>query len=267
MLHSTASNAQNSPLLSLPPEIRSRIWDYVFDVGVIHVTSPPASGHAYGLSICRRPEVYAETPPHVLLEDRDASSDYTSPPSYVKDHELCLGTGTREPFDRLHHLSLLRTCRLIYHEAVLKPFSVNGFQYNTYRIGPNSKSFLHRMIDTMVPMQARAIRRLHTVSVKGPFLSPVVVKQLKGLERLSIQIAPHHPRLQFILDRFIADPGVLSLSHLPLKSINIGFRVKADRMHSTDVNTVALITWLKDLEDKLLNGTMNAEDDDTGQVE
>lgn len=269
MFYSTANNARNSPLLSLPPEIRSRIWDYVFDVGVIHVTSPLTRGHAYELSICRRPEMYAEAPSRIVEERDDGGANYLSRnSSYTHDHEHCLWTGTRKPFDRLNHLSLLQTCRLIYHEAVLKPFSVNGFQINTWNPGHKGKSCLHRMIDMMVPMQARAIKRLHIVSIDASFLSPVVVRQLKGLELLSIQIVANPP-LQYFLDCFPADTGVLSLRNLSLKSLRIGFclLVKPHMLQSVNTDTAAITTRIKNLEDKLLNGTMKAEDGDLGQVE
>ncbi|TLD07931.1 hypothetical protein E2P81_ATG10166 [Venturia nashicola] len=258
MLCSTADNARNSPLLLLPPEIRSRIWDYVFDVGVIHVTTWTTNGHAYELSICRRPKSYTETPPRVFADKRDDSAGpLSSDPSYLEDHELCLWTGSREPFDRAHYLSPLRTCRLIYHEAVLKPFSVNGFQYNTFNAsGHRSNSGLHRMIDVMVPMQARAIKRLHIVSVDGSFLSPVVVRQLKGLEHLDIQIVPHG-LIAYALDQFRTDAGVSSLSSLPLKTLHISFKVDAKLMQTPFFDTAALIAWSNGMEEKLLHKTTN----------
>lgn len=269
MFCSTADNARNSPLLSLPPEIRSRIWDYVLDVGVIHVTSSSTRGQAYELSICRHPETYPEAPSRIVEERNDDGASYICPnSSYMHDHEHCLWTGTRKPFDRLNHLSLLQTCRLIYHEAVLKPFSVNVFQINTWNPGRKEKSCLHRMIDMMVPMQARAIKRLHMVSVDASFLSPVVVRQLKGLEILSIQIVANPP-LQYFLNSFPTDTGVLSLRNLSLKSLRIGFRllVKPHMLQSVNIDTAATTTRIKNLEDKLLNGTMDAEDGDIGQVE
>ena len=80
-------------------------------------------------------------------------------------------------------LSLLQVCRQIYHEAALKPFSQTTFIIDGgYHLA--SRAF----VDALVPTQAKAIIRVHFACHDGMCPAFKVIRHLKKLEVLTVQI-------------------------------------------------------------------------------
>jgi len=159
------------------------------------------------------------------------------------------------------HLEPLQVCRQIYHEAVLKPFSVNEFHYIVpqHYIG---KTRLQHMVETLVPAQARAIKCLHLIWVNTTHLRSTLFGQLKGLDHVDIQMALSRSDLWKTLADFSDLSGVMELSKLQLKSLRITTEVRSDVVLASNPDETAVIAWQKRLESKLLK--TNAMNDDRG---
>jgi hypothetical protein len=172
----------------------------------------------------------------------------------------------RKPLHQSLHLDLLKTCRQIYHEAVLKPFSVNEFHhFCESRHFPGRE--LSNFVKALVPTQARAIKHLRVVFHNAPFLRHTIVQQLKGLERLEVQIAlADHYYGTFgndmwkPLDDFSANLGVEALAEFSLKSLRITTEVESDYVLSTNPDAAAVVAWQKRLESRLM-GSATLNDD------
>ncbi|TLD07930.1 hypothetical protein E2P81_ATG10165 [Venturia nashicola] len=253
----SANNVSHSPLLSLPPEIRSRIWDYVFQVGVIHVTVPERHRvFGYDLSICHHPDEDEKTPGRILvsqLPGSQLSPRLSDERASMQDHQGCVfDTKNRRPLNQDLHLDLLQTCRSVYHEAVLKPFSINDFQCISK--GDSYRNALLNLATALVPAQIRAIKTLHLISIDTSFARRSVIKQLQGLEHLTIQAhlffgMDLSSDLEFLLNR----DGVAALSDLSLKSLHISMRVQSNTLHLTNADVDALSAQQQEMENKLLN--------------
>ena len=135
---------------------------------------------------------------------------------------------------------------MIYHEAALEPFSLNEFQYTAYPLYSRNKPTIQLFIEAMAPTQARAIRRFRVVSDDGSFLRPVVVRQLKGLEHLSIEVECS-TAVEWCMRRLCANEGVTELRKLSLKSVYISLEVKSNSICLT-LDTAAVIALQEDLE-------------------
>jgi hypothetical protein len=163
---------------------------------------------------------------------------------------------TRKPVHERLSFGLLQTCRQIYHEAVLKPLSVNTFHYHCHaHYFPGSA--LQNLLKALVPTQARAIKHLRLVSDNASFPRHTIMQQLKGLERLDIQIAVRNRSHEYngdiwrTLDRFLDDPNVEKLKVLRLKSLRISTEVESDLVFSTNSDSTAVVAWQKRLENRL----------------
>ncbi len=132
-----SNEAQQPPVsfLSLPAEIRLKIYTFALSVSSHHILSMQAlsTGEASPKSVrCFMPHCTGH-----------------------RQHLYCFDT--REPVT----LSLLRTCRLVYHEASLMPYSGNTFKFyqdpQAYRMFMENRSLL----------QLQEIRSLEILS-EGP---------------------------------------------------------------------------------------------------
>lgn len=85
-----------------------------------------------------------------------------------------------------------------------------------------------------------------------------MVQRFKGLEHLSIHMVLDKtvPRLG-ILDGFLKLRGVMALSKISLKSLQITMEVRSKSVPLTDADIESLIFWLKDAEDKFLGQATN----------
>lgn len=151
-------------------------------------------------------------------------------------------------------LTLLQTCRQIYDEAVLKPFTETRFQYNVFT--HEKICGLQKLIDALVPPQAQAIARLrlivrHHYYAKnnqtplkltfGMFPVKGTIMRLKGLKDLEIVLAlgtSHEIRARRYLNDISESlpnlPGIIALSDLRLRSLRV--TLEADFGGGDDIN-------------------------------
>lgn len=138
-------------------------------------------------------------------------------------------------------LTLLQTCRQIYHEAVLKPFSETRFRYNAF--AHEKICGLQKLLEALVPPQAKAITRLWLIirhhyyarnnqtPAKLIFgLVPVkgTIMRLRGLKDLEVVLAlstSEEVRARRYLDDLSVAlpnfPGLIVLSDLLLRSLRV----------------------------------------------
>jgi hypothetical protein len=181
---SAATNAANSPLLFLPPEVRCRVYDYAFGGVLFHLTAA-ASEYSTGTTVlyrtlCHSPQPYASLPfrncASRILPSSETSSPQCTKPRYAPKLER-----SKIP------VHMLQVCRQIYHEAVLKPFVQIQFQFDIgagFR-GLRSASLLQ---EKLVPEQGRAIAHLCVIANDGVFISPLLTSKFEGLKHLEMHI-------------------------------------------------------------------------------
>lgn len=262
-LLSTATNATLSPLLLLPSEIRCRIYDYVFTVGDIHMFGIKDSDvrtftktiTTCNLSVCFCPRIH-ERKPVVLL---NPSHPTQHEPTYAERHVGCWLQKSRQPLHQHLQLDLLKVCRQIYHEAVLKPFSQNTFVEDSYYgAGRNS-------MELLVPAQARAIARLRLVG-SNCLLDRASVRVLKGLKHLEILWETSEWSKNYVattafgveyftqgyllkrLQSFLALPGVVELGSLRLESLRISVEAECVSPQDAYPYTTSVVEFLKRTE-------------------
>lgn len=85
------------------------------------------------------------------------------------------------------------------------------------------------------------------------------MQQLKGLERLDIQISwsecldsDFNGGMWQALDQFANENGIEELKDLPLKSMCITTEVESDHILSTNPDPGVVIAWQKRLENRLI---------------
>lgn len=117
--YSAVYNAENSPFLLLPPELRSRIYDFVF--GDLVIRRLP-----WRNTVCQKHQA-CEVERRQRYDQK--ISYYPTPdqihPSHLKE-DLGLTSCTTQKQARIP-VRLLQVCRQINHEAALKPFSEPTF--------------------------------------------------------------------------------------------------------------------------------------------
>ena len=177
-------NITKSPLLSLPPEIRNRIWQFALTGYTLHVASI-ASRRKYSVRVC--------THKRGDVEEARRFGEYPYPSfcrSYNHRHTACLiGVPTTDK----PAISLLRTCRLAHSEAALLPFVGNCFTFG--KEDPVQRH--HRrhsalagenFVKSLRLCQAHAITsvvlHLSNEHLTDPFSIEILSSRLKGLENI-----------------------------------------------------------------------------------
>lgn len=180
----------------------------------------------------------------------------------------------REPLGKHLHLDLLQTCRQIYHEAVLRPFSVNTFHHiRNCDYFPGEE--LQSLLKSLVPTQIRAIKHLRVVCGRENFLRHTTVQQLKGLENLDIQISwsdclhNSYGDMWKALDKFANENGIEELKALRLKSFRITTEIESDHIMAMNPDPTAVIAWQKRLETRLIHAAtvINVSADDNVPID
>lgn len=113
---SAATNATHSPLLKLPAEIRQRIYDYVLGGNILHV----ASVETRGAVVCKNCDNldHQASQPTLQHETSEFAQDALVTLAWNGEIDMMIDSHDQcwESTDRLS-LSLLQTCRQIYHEG------------------------------------------------------------------------------------------------------------------------------------------------------
>lgn len=157
-----ARNAAESPLLRLTPEIRIRIYDFLFGSTPVHIRSTEDWEYEkypkhYELTRCDHPQEHVATPPRYIERvdylDRERIPGCTIRPDEY-DYKTLSGADI--------NLNLLLVCRQIYQEAVLKPFSEIPF-YFMVRWTDKGLPGLEGLAEDLAPPQLKAFKRLQNV--------------------------------------------------------------------------------------------------------
>lgn len=130
----------SSPLLSLPPEIRNRIYVYVLGGNDLHVN---IGNHGYcgggvkmklKITICTA--VVDEESAATMIRDGEEDTEIAD---WHDRHHFCKVSSSQVPYC----VSLLRTCSQVHSEAALVPFQKNRF---IFEIAEALQSFLRRIM-------------------------------------------------------------------------------------------------------------------------
>lgn len=261
--------------------MRCLIYDHLFSSIAIHIFSTEdfydIPGYNYELFLCETPSDHKETP----LRYVECSRNYFQRdfPGYTIDQ---LQDTPVEPL--AIGLGLLGTCRQLYHEAALMPFSKVSFA--TLARCPEFYSGVQRFVDALIPAQARAIARLRMTIhngpahpqdpnqnlVIGPIPSKTTLSKLKGLKDLEIILAPvieverEADASLFIsgLEKvFALTPAMQSLVKLRLRSLRVTMHAEFDYsvpMFGQRGGRDALEAWLRETEMRLHFGSVLSGD-------
>jgi hypothetical protein len=225
---SADTNAANSPLLLLPPEIRCRIYDYAFGGFVIHLSADD-SKRKYVLSqkLCQSPQTCASLhfQHHRILP---MGSGYKGACTQLSDDQ------------KLEHITIpvhmLQVCRQIYHEAVLKPFAQTTFHFGTGRQGSGAANMF---LKKLVPEQVRSIASLYIV-FRGYVTSRPLILQFKGLKHPEIH-------MEYSPAMFAQRGGTKDLKEVGLKSIRFTAAPQLDE------NKAHVLEWFRLQEIEILS--------------
>jgi len=244
---SAITNAADSPLLRLPPEIRCRIYDYAFGSCLVHVN---ADRHQYTFANCSSPQDCEAPLPQRRIQRISLYDD--GPDGRSSTYEDC-----RKPVGRQNvgscniPVHMLQVCRQMYHEAALKPFTEASF--HIVLVSEECSSSLKRFRASLVPTQARAIAHLRFSLLRDQFLSSAIASQFRGLKHVEIHIATYgmwprwaddEPLGQ--LQAFENGPGFQTLKKLDLKSLR--FTVSIQMVQMTEAIKVSILEWMGRLE-------------------
>lgn len=180
-------NATSSPLLRLPAEVRSLIFDHVFE-NLIRirpskvVDSESKTRTHYRLSECKCPPDDKQHSPRIwsYLRQRHAGKNFKQG---CKD---CEGRVYNAPGLAKFSLHTLLVCRQIYYEAALKPFSQATFIYEPEVTAMRSDPGLQAFLRALIPAQAKAITHLQLTGSVRDVLSSSILPQLQGLRHLRL---------------------------------------------------------------------------------
>ena len=237
-------------------------------------------GH-YKLSLCENPIDHKETPLRYVGHHRGW---YHKPlPGFTTDL-------TEEiPFTPSDiGLNLLKTCRQIYHEAVLRPFSQISFA-SLSRLHYNY-SGVQQFASALIPAQAKAIANLriilpneisrlmgleHLGMLVGPVPAKTTIAKPKSLTNLEIVLASSlYDTEDAVASKFISGlekafilaPGVQTLVHARLRSLRVTMHTTFRDLDSPTTPTFAergqvemIEAWLRETEMRLHFGSVLAE--------
>ncbi|KAI4268147.1 MAG: hypothetical protein LQ337_008019 [Flavoplaca oasis] len=248
-------NAATSPLLTLPSELRDKIWTEVLGGRLLHLdfdvddyASDPGE-YYWKHSVCQ----------HDCLEDR---SDRKWKPHaecrlrYNKAYALSDDPYSLYDNDALMHLTLLRASRQIYVEANRILWTTNTFSFND---GQAFGGFMR----TRSNCQKQLIRSLRfemrwgwgEEALWNTALGMTLIRSLTGLRTLRLQIVCNVKKecWDYNKDRFghlsTYTEGLRKLSILPLKSTEIVIRTSTSKRAR-----LPGLRHRKDLEDLWENG-------------
>lgn len=191
-----SSGSNSSPLLTLPPEIRNRIYGYVLGGKDLHVEISYDTRYAtvakqkIEITICSAP-----TSDDVAATEIRNTEDGIELSDWHERHQQC-GVHNRsagreaarsrgDPLPVLYSVALLQTCSQIHSEAALLPFQINNFLFQC------SAAF-YAFEKKLMPVQQTAIASLSFEgrglggpgSGKYPVLN--VMREFIGLKKLIV---------------------------------------------------------------------------------
>ncbi|KAK6390048.1 hypothetical protein LTR65_005859 [Meristemomyces frigidus] len=163
-------NSTQSNLLSLPAELRNRIYGLVLGGQTLHIYSHTHYDHGSKRRI------------------RNSGHHICCAKSYRERHSKCHFEPEEHSMGSRIDLSLLEVCSQIHREAALMPF-----QYNTFAM--DDSVYQEPFFERFVPAQIRAITSLSWYSRYGIFLSKLKPR-FAGLTKLVaiMRLQPYYER-------------------------------------------------------------------------
>lgn len=226
-MSSTTANAENSRFLRLPPEIRCRIYDYVFGSNLVRLKSylhvkQRSKRVGYMISMCDCEYDHTQLSPRVReYEHQIYFEKVCTVPCRACEASNAQQTSALEGFS----LPLLQVSRQIYHEAALKPFQQALFIFDFQESEAKEAGYgLPAFMNALVPAQVKAITRLRLLSASPRCIGFAKLSRLEGLKHLDRQLDFSFATTDHVsqkLEDFAADPIVRSLAKMNLKSSRI----------------------------------------------
>jgi hypothetical protein len=232
----------------LPPEIRYRIYSFVFGDLIIRVNfgSYHVCQSSQACELQRRQNY-----------DQRISYHPEGDPNLISEDSGFMDCQTQRHVEIPVHL--LQVCRQIYHEAALKPFSEPTFDFRAFDlVNPRRETFTKKL----VPAQARAIA--HMRARDGSIFRPPskgAVFNLRGLKHVEVHFEIYtgrvleedeeedHPMED--LAWFKRQGAVAWLKNMGLKSIRL--TVMAVGKTPTEEALASIFEWMKREEDEILS--------------
>ncbi|KAK5701337.1 hypothetical protein LTR17_022667 [Elasticomyces elasticus] len=243
-------NASDSPLLSLPPEIRTRIWRSLLSGHTVHVD-------ASGIDKVQHYVCKNTISDYELAQNLKADKETIRFRTYQIHHARCRPANKYVVEDKAEsrlHLNALRACRQIHQEAAILPYAENVFAFA-------SNDDLDFFLDTVILEQARALQRIVIAhSDQGSDDPPLDVKFLKSkLQNLEVLVAfvefsgggraRHFSNEQYVRDlvarNLLAFDGVL-IKKVTVAAYNVEAKLGWYPRH--DVSREILEDWVKSIE-------------------
>lgn len=181
-------------------------------------------------------------------------------PHYMEPHGECIVGNLQKCSAEGLSLDVLRSCRQIYHEAVLKPFYQISFVCIAEQFwGLVENTFgLRAFLDALVPTQARAVANLRLAMVSYSHLNHNTFARLGGLEQLHVEISTYfkvstkHHQVIPELRRYCAQLWIKEIGKLHLKTLRISCDVECRDGTPTKAEEESIKNWLESTETKLL---------------
>lgn len=243
--HSAATNAKNSPLCRLPPELRVQIYQYV--LGGLNVeVSPhfPRKRHRPEINFCPNPSACPHALPSSPAALRRCEKSLYQTAWQLKSpdrHSKCQSSSDAIPNPKPArlNLSILQVCRLFHLEASLLPFQKNTFTIHVHDLFARSTPTLQQFLGLLSREQREALTHL---TVTSPYCvlenSKGQIARLKGLKSLHIVQMPDrgldhmYEALGSLWENLRARPRewrCLELEHLKTVRLSMDARFSRDR--------------------------------------
>jgi hypothetical protein len=231
---STVRNAATSPLLLLPPEIRSRIWDAVFADLVVRVNF--GGKYINGRLDHRRTTCHTSRRCEYHMHRRFRAERIT----FRSTNGEMQATGCQMNKPREMPVHLLQVCRQIYHEAALKPFTEPTFAFTM----SNTEHGMNSFLTALIPEQARAIGHLYIISHRMLVfrLSKLAANLFRGVKHVEVQVGESGH-----LEVFKHQGGVHWLKNAGLQSVRFTVRYYQEATARPDVaeeHKAATMAWI-----------------------
>ncbi|KAK5727805.1 hypothetical protein LTR17_012463 [Elasticomyces elasticus] len=218
------SNATNSPLLGVPPEIRNRIWTFVLGGRDIHVTASEIRTTGFWLwkkthyprlpfhlCICKKDEEAAD---QIAAIKASQTIDYRK--QHSDAHKACFNHKSTTSTGLELGLPLLHTCRQVHQEAALLPFAENHFSFAT-------TAAFDDFIRLVLLHQARTLQHISLVVDPSTFnLHParqLLKSKLQGLKHLKIYL--ELPK-RYMLEEARISQSIAVFEPSPIETASVG---------------------------------------------
>ncbi|KAK5164066.1 uncharacterized protein LTR77_010157 [Saxophila tyrrhenica] len=149
-----------TPLLSLPPEIRNRIYTLVLCPDTLHVAALrldllPWVSYTNSVYVCK-----ASLGDHEAARSIRDSERLQPYESYAERHHACRASWGTVQTQLGFPMALLRTCRQTHSEAALLPFEEINFTFY-------APFLVHPFLEKLLPSQRKAIRSITLEATQG----------------------------------------------------------------------------------------------------